>query len=847
LPSDLESFVPLVARSTVIAIIAFAFPGVTFGQTPATPPGTPAPPQGPTISVTVTAPTPLPGLQIPLDRIAAPVQTATDRDIDRAGSLDLSSFLATRLNGVHVNEMQGNPYQADVNYRGFTASPLLGTPQGLSLYMDGVRLNQPFGDVVSWDLIPKQVIATTTLMPGSNPLFGLNTLGGAIALETKSGLTHKGTVVEGYGGSAARRAISFEHGGARANGPDWYVAGNWFADDGWRDASPSDVRQFFGRLGFTAAGTRVDVSTAFADNSLTGNGVQEQRFLARDRSSIYTKPDTTDTRSTLVNGTFRRAFSTTLAFSGNAYFRAISTDTLNGDLNEDSLDQSVYQPTAAEQAALRAAGYTGFPTSGANAQNTPFPYWRCIAQGLLNDEPAEKCTGLINSGASDQKNGGVAGQLTWVDRASDARHQLSAGAAYDHSSTGFTQATELGYLIEDRGITGIGAYGDGVTGGETDGAPFDTRVDLDGTTSTFSVFGTDTMTFARAWHLTLSGRYDRTSLHNRDGINPGGGSGSLDGDHTFGRFNPSAGLTFNPSASLGFYGGVSQGSRAPTSIELGCADPETPCKLPNAMAGDPPLDQVVTTTWEGGVRGMRRGTTWSAGVFRADTRDDILFVLSGQTGFGYFRNFGQTQRAGLELSAGRRLGRVQLGAGYTYLRATYQSEEIVNGESNSTNDQAEAGRRGFDGAIEIGPGNRMPLIPSHQFKAHADIDATSALSFDVEVVAMSGSFARGNENNAHEPDGAYYLGPGRSEPYAVVNLGIRYRLFRQLEAFGQINNVFGTDYATAALLGATGFTSDGNYIARPFPAVGGEFPIQHATFYAPGAPITAWGGVRLRF
>ena len=86
--------------------------------------------------------------------------------------------------------MQSNPFQADINYRGYTASPLLGTPQGLSVYMDGVRLNQPFGDVVSWDLIPRLAIASTTLMPGSNPLFGLNTLGGALAIQTKDGRDH---------------------------------------------------------------------------------------------------------------------------------------------------------------------------------------------------------------------------------------------------------------------------------------------------------------------------------------------------------------------------------------------------------------------------------------------------------------------------------------------------------------------------------------------------------------------------------------------------------------------------------------------------------------------------------
>src|SRR6185436_2023201 len=122
-----------------------------------------------------------------------------------------SDFLNRRFGGVHVNEMQGNPYQMDVNYRGYTASPLLGTPQGLSIYLDGVRLNQPFGDVVSWDLIPKSAIASVTLMPGSNPLFGLNTLGGALSIQTKDGRNHAGTVLEAYAGRYGRRAAEFEH------------------------------------------------------------------------------------------------------------------------------------------------------------------------------------------------------------------------------------------------------------------------------------------------------------------------------------------------------------------------------------------------------------------------------------------------------------------------------------------------------------------------------------------------------------------------------------------------------------------------------------------------------------
>ena len=119
--------------------------------------------------VEVIAATPLPGVELTLDQIPAPVQTAADTDIVESGALDIADFLNRRVNGVYVNEIQGNPFQPDVNYRGYTASPLLGTPQGLSVYMDGVRLNQPFGDVVSWDLIPRVAIAIDRAHAGVEP------------------------------------------------------------------------------------------------------------------------------------------------------------------------------------------------------------------------------------------------------------------------------------------------------------------------------------------------------------------------------------------------------------------------------------------------------------------------------------------------------------------------------------------------------------------------------------------------------------------------------------------------------------------------------------------------------
>lgn len=807
------------------------------------------PPQPPTFATTVTVieAAPLPGVDLPIEKVPAVVQTATSDEIERSQALDLSSFLTRRFNAVFANEIHGNPFQPDINYRGYTASPLLGTPQGLSVYMDGVRLNQPFGDVVSWDVIPRLAISRTTVMPGSNPLFGLNTLGGALAIQTKDGTTAPGTSVQARYGSDLRRSIEFEHGGRRMSGLNWYVAGNLFREDGWRDDSPSDVRQVFGKVGWQGSASDVFVSVGHADNLLNGNGLQEVGFLDRDYASVYTKPDTTGNRSTLLNVTGRRSLNTRMSLSGNVYYRDIHTDALNGDINEDSLDQPVYQPTPAEQAALAAAGYTGFPTSGANASNTPFPSWRCVANGLLNDEPADTCNGLINRSETSQHNGGGFGQMTMRDSFTGGTNQFMAGGGYDRSSAGFIQSTELGYLNPDRSVTGIGAFGDGETGGDVDGEPFDTRVDLDGLIQTLSLYATNTVSVAEKWNVTVSGRYNRTTIRNRDAIEPGGGQTSLDGDHAFSRFNPAAGVTVSLTRTFNVYGGYSEGSRAATSVELGCANPAEPCKLPNAMAGDPPLDQVVTRTWEAGARGAYRRVNWSGGLFRSDNHDDILFVLSDQTGFGYFRNFGETRREGVELGAHSQLGRLTIGAGYTFLAATYQSEETVNGGSNSSNDEAEAGEPGLEGSVVIVPGDHIPLVPRHLFKAYANIPIGSKLSVDVDFVAVSSSYARGNENNQHQPDGTYYLGSGSVPGYSVVNVGAEYPLTPWMQIVTQVTNLFDRKHYSAGQLGPFGFTGTGAFIARPLPPIDGQFPVRNATFYAPGAPVRMWLGTRFTF
>ncbi len=810
--------------------------------------------------------TPVPGQGLPRDQLPAQVQTVRAAELERSHATDLAAFLARRLGSVHLNELQGNPFQPDLNFRGFTASPLLGTQQGLSVFLDGVRLNQPFGDVVSWDLVPKSAIAALTLVPGSNPLFGLNTLGGALAIETKDGLSHPGTSLQLLAGAQRRVAAEFETGGAVESAPGlhWFVTGNRFREQGWRSQSPSRVNQLFGKFGSKLGDSSLSLTVAAADNHLNGNGLQEQRLLAADRRSVYTQPDTTRNRAALLNLAGTQRISPALLLSGQVYARRIATATTNGDINDGALGQPVYQPNAVERAALAAAGYSGFPASDENATNTPFPKWRCIAQALLRDEPAVLCNGLINTTHTVQSQHGAAAQFEWKGRLFEAEHRLVAGAALDTSRVRFTQGSALGYLLPDHSVAGVGAFGDGVTGGDVDGAPYDTRVDLAARTRTASVFATDTLTLATGTHLTLAGRYNRTRVTSRDAITPGGGPASLDGEHRFSRFNPALGLTFAAGAATTAYAGLNQGSRAPSAIELGCADPDNPCKLPNALAGDPPLRQVVTTTLEAGLRG-RFGTStgngngngnsnsaghetttqWRVGLFHADNRDDILFVADRQSGFGYFRNFGKTRRQGLEAGMTTRQGELTLGANCTFIAATYRSAEVLNGAGNSSNDSAAAGLPGVDGRITVRPGDRLPLIPRHLLKLFAEVPLSAAWSASADINAVGAALARGNENNSHRSDGTYYLGPGRSAGYALLNLGAEGKLTPRLTLFAQLNNALARRTNSAAQLGAAGFDAAGRFVAQPFAAnANGDRPLLHSTFFAPGAPRGLWVGLR---
>lgn len=782
----------------------------------------------------------------PLSAAAESGQMLVDAKALRAmQAVALNDALARQAPGVVVNEVQGNPLQSDLSFRGYTASPLLGTPQGMAVYVDGVRANQPFGEVVSWDLLPSVAVEKVVLVEGAAPQFGRNALGGVLSISTKDGRSAPGVTAAVAGGSYGRVRGSLEAGGHADNGLHWYGALEGFQEDGWRYASASKAWKGLAKAGWEGARGGLSLSFSRAQSDLNGNGLQDYRLLAQDWRSIYTSPDNTRNIASQITLAGHARLSDRLILSANAFWRSVVTRSTNGDMNDDALGESFYQPNAGERAALAAAGYSGYPASGETQANTPFPKWRCMANVLLNDEPNEKCNGLMTRSSTRQQEWGGAAELAWAGKAAGIEQHLTIGISYAQARARFIQNSQFGYLLPDHSVvtvSGPGAFADGTQNSEN---AFDARVDLHSRISSLGLYAADVLAILPQVSLTLAGRYDRTQLHNRDQITPGGGAGSLDADPVFARFNPSAALDWRLGGGVVISAQAGESSRAPSAVELGCSDPASPCRLPNAMAGDPPLRQVVARNLALGARIERGAWMLRLTGFRSDNRDDIQFIAGGASGFGYFANVGTTRRQGIEASGAARLGHWQIGGSYTLLDATYRTPLMLNGGPNSSNDGPAPG---FDGEIAVRAGDRLPLLPRHLFKAQASFEATGRLTIRGELVAASGVYARGNENNLHQSDGTYYLGAGKTDAYGVVNTSAEWRPRKGVTLQAGISNLLNAHYATAAQLGASGFDANGGFVGRPFstPVIGGERPLVHSTFLAPAAPRRFEVGLRVQ-
>jgi outer membrane receptor protein involved in Fe transport len=277
---------------------------------------------------------PLPGLGLTKEEIPGNVQSITAKEIKESHALSLTDLMNSKLQSVNVNDYQSNPFQMDVQYRGFTASPQLGTAQGISVFLDGIRVNEPFGDVVNWDMLPLNALSGLDVFPGSNPIFGLGTLGGAIAMRTKSGFNDPGLDMEVLGGSFGRKQLQVSAGGN--NGViAGFAAGTFFMEDGWRDDSPSKVNQLFGKAEWQNERARLGLSMLYAGNKLTGNGLLPQQMVDQNPKQVYTSPD--ESKNDLLQFQLSGIWDVTDKFNitGQIYNRKSKRKSHTSDVNEN--------------------------------------------------------------------------------------------------------------------------------------------------------------------------------------------------------------------------------------------------------------------------------------------------------------------------------------------------------------------------------------------------------------------------------------------------------------------------------------------------------------------------------
>lgn len=752
--------------------------------------------------------TPLQDFGLPLNEIPSDVQTATAADLQREQSLDVGDYLNDNFSGINVSESAGNPFQLDVYYHGFTASPLLGTPEGLSVYVDGVRVNESFGDIVNWDLIPESAINGLSLISGSNPVFGLNTLGGAISIQTKNGHDDPGSEIEAYGGSFGRHSVEAETGGSSGDF-DYFLTGNYYDDSGWRALGSSRVWQGFGKAGWQTAATDLHLSYTYADDFLWGDGATPLTMLAYRRDQTYT-PDYTQNLMHFVNLTGTQVLGDHLLLSGNAFYRYVNTAVLNGNVNDFYLEDN----------------YAGPPTDCTDYGANPATLAYCA--------PGQDATSTLI-----QRSRGFGLQLTDSRALFGWTNQGVAGVDYDDSGDRFNELTQYGGLAPDHQLV-------------YEPSPYNDSplVSVGGSNEIFGAYITDTLSPSSLLHVTAAARYNRnnetingTSV-DADPADYGNGfltASPISGDHTFTRTNPSIGFTLTPGTSTTYYVNYNEASRAPTVIELGCADPAVPCGLPDDFAADPDLQQVVARTLEIGLRGnlADRSFNWSADIFRTVNSNDIQFVATSINA-GFFSNVGNTRREGLDVAFGGREGGLTWKLAYSYVQATFQSSFVVNAPSNSTADA--------DGNIVVQRGDRMPLVPEHNGRLILDYAFNQHLDLGANLIVVSGSYLHGNENNADvagttdTASGTYVSaqGTGWIPSYAELDFNGTYRINDSVELFARMTNALNRNYSTAGFLTQAVYTPSGTFMPDPHDWI-------NENNVVPSAPREIWGGVRVRF
>jgi iron complex outermembrane recepter protein len=725
------------------------------------------------IIVNVVATSPLKGPGIDPDKLPVTVDSLTAKDFARSNSLSVTDTLSQRVPGISTSDPQGNDFTQDVRFRGFAASPLQGTPQGLAVYQNGMRLNEAFGDTVNWDFIPKIAIDRADVWT-SNPVFGLNALGGAVNIQMKNGFDFAGGDASIQIGPAKLIDGTVEYGWHRDNF-GIYLAADGLSEQGWRDHSPARVARFYGDLGWRDATSELHLSGSLAANNFGVVGPTPVELLAIDRDSVFTWPQTTqnDMQMLALNGT--RKLSDAWSMQGNLYgrhFRQSHVDGNGGDFEQCSSRSSF--PTAL---CLEDDGFPVPPGGKTPAfrdqfvivdpQGAPIPF-------ATDDTPY----GTVDRTHIDTRTVGGSLQATSDAAWGGYTNHFVVGGSIDHSRVDFNASSTLGYIYsslfvgDNDDLPGSGQVIH--TLGNIGLAP----VQVSSTIAYYGVYATDTIDITPQLAATLGARYNDARINLQDQL---GTSPELDGTNTFHRLNPNVGLAYKVSSAATIFGGYSEANRAPTPLELGCSDPQKPCLIEGFLVSDPPVQQVVSKTFELGTRGHWNigggRTEWQASAFHTNVDNDIINVASAISGRGFFQNVPATRRQGIDIGVQHHAAQWFAYLNYNYLQATYQFTGDVPSPNNPQADDA--------GNVHVTPGNRIPGIPSQQVKAGGDYSVSSAVVVGGDIAYVGRQYYVGDDANQNP----------QLPSYTVVNVHATYTVARDVDIFGSINNLFDRKYS----------------------------------------------------
>ncbi|MET0982903.1 MAG: TonB-dependent receptor [Telluria sp.] len=750
--------------------------------------------QGDIARVEVIGMAPLPGLGIERELLPYPVQLVTDKALRKAGGANLAELMTRNLTGVNVNEVSGSPFQNDVTFRGFRASPVLGSAQGISVYLDGVRVNEAFGDVVNWDMLPEAAIGSVLLVPGANPLYGLNTLGGALAFTTKSGLGDPGGEAGVSFSDRGRRRADLSHGWRGEGGWHSFVGATWFGDAGWRDHSSGHLGNLLLKVGRAQRHTDWSLALLGARSRLRGNGLLPDLLYEEDRHAVYTHPDTT--RNRLGQGTLNitHRLGPDSEVTATAYLRNSRRDTVNGDVSEEYDD---YVEDCED----------GFEDDGAPVD--------AAACGFTRAGGAALHPGVLNTTSTRQQGRGISAAFSTRRGAS----RFDAGITFDYSESRYAQFEQEAFIGPMREVSG-----DPAEDSELDAS-------VTGSARALGVYVAASHALSPATQLTASARLNRArvdnTLTNERGLQPAE-------SFTYTRLNPSLGFTRQIGGGATVFANIAQGNRVPTVIELGCADPDNPCRLPVGLQADPYLKQVIARTLEAGVRGRYRdgwfgGARYVVSLHRTSNRDDILF-LSAPSRQGYFTNFGRTRHQGLDATLTQQFGFLGVRLAYSYLEAQYDADgELFTGARN----------------VQVRRGTRLAGLPRHSGKLGLDWNVNARVDVGADLQAASSLVTQGNEDGLvedPEPGEEAARADWRVRGHVLVSLRASYRPAPRWELFARVNNLFDRRYETFGAVAPDLFPR-----GRQLKPHEGEVEAAHARFVAPGAPRSVVAGLRYTF